>query len=163
MKDINLLNPLMESLRSYLMKQIGEYAGHLHVPSLWLLQFLNSNSCPEAEDARGLNVLANGLAQFSLRSIYGIDMPLPEAAEQDLGAEVDETHLCATCAFENLRGKLDSYYDFYAALIWPDVIGKPDDWEMQTGSGTYSRADFREYVRSTVPQERQAEVFGETA
>ncbi|MBS1616228.1 MAG: hypothetical protein JST06_08950 [Bacteroidetes bacterium] len=156
------LNPLLERLHEWLLQQTRSYAEYLQVPQEWLLQFLSTNLQPGAKDVAGATVLAQGVFNHYLLSRCGVDI-IREALAMEAGNKAEESPLCLACAFESLLGTFASYYDLYAALAWPEMIGKPDDWEAQTESGPFGKAAFKEYVRSTVPTERHEQVFGKAA
>lgn len=162
MNPRTFLKPLIEQLHDLLLNQIQSYAEYLGLPQIWLLQFLSTNISPDAKDAAGASALASAVLNHYLLSC-GVEAPQPELAEHEDETEAVEHPLCASCSLGNLLATLSNYYDFYAALTWPEMLDQSDDWEAKTESGPYSKAAFKEYVRSTVAEEHHPYIFGETA
>jgi hypothetical protein len=79
--------------------------------------------------------------------------------------------------FTPFRGKMNSYYDVYAVTFFPAMIGKPDNWILQTktlsaatvakqnkgiarGKNHITAADFKRYATGLVPASLRERVFG---
>lgn len=154
--------PLLTLFQNSIQKQLDAFAGHLGVPPVWVLQMLHSDFRPDAVHFEGATLLAHAILQHAFQNSEVTQM-LEELTGIKPEGEVAEMCTCSLKEFEKYRDQVKDYYDFYAISTWPEMIGQPEDWVLESEAGPLSKAAFKEYVRSTVPPEQQAQVFGEAA
>lgn len=166
------INKLPADLQESFAKGVKEVARRLGVDPAWLMQVMWSESRLKADAVNPMGG-ATGLIQF---------MPV---TAKDLGTTT--AHLKTLNAVQQLpwvekyfntyKGRMKSYYDVYAVTFFPAMIGKPDDWILETKrlpaaliakqnpainkdkNGAITVGEFKAYVKSTVPGIYQKIVF----
>jgi hypothetical protein len=168
------------SIRAAFAQKVGAISAWLGIHPDWLMQVLwaESKLKTSAANTQGSDkhLVAAGLLQFTnasgivkagkVPSIAHI-LTMPALAQLDL----------VKWYFTPFRGKMKSYYDVYAATFFPAMIGKPDNWVLQTktlsadtiarqnkgiakGKSHITVADFKRYAIALVPKNMQERVFG---
>ena len=142
---------------------------------MWAESKLNHCCCKQARCANK-HLVAGGLLQFTtgsgivkagkVPSIAHI-LTMPALAQLDL----------VKWYFTPFKGRMHSYYDVYAITFFPAMIGKGDDWVLQTkslsadtvarqnpaiskGNPRITVADFKRYTVGLVPTSVRNRVFG---
>ena len=167
-------------IRTAFAKKVETISTYLGIHPDWLMQVMwaESKMKPDAANRQGKEkrLVAAGLLQFTtgsgivkagkVPSIAHI-LSMPALAQLDL----------MKWYFTPYRGKMRSYYDVYAVTFFPAMVGKPDDWVMQTrtlsaatiakqnpaiskGKSRITVADFKRYAVNLVPQSVRERVFG---
>ena len=168
------------AIRTAFGQKVESIAAHLGIHPDWLMQVMwaESKLKPAAANRQGKDrhLVAAGLLQFTTGSgivragkvpSIGHILTMPALAQLDL----------VKWYFTPFRNKMRSYYDVYAVTFFPAMIGKPDDWVMQTkslsaatvakqnpaiskGKARITVADFKRYTVALVPQSLRNRVFG---
>lgn len=146
----------------------------------WLMQVMYAESrlSPTAANRQGnpKHLVAAGLLQFTAGSgivsagkVAALESILTMSAMQQL--DLVEWY------FSRFKGRMRSYYDVYAVCFFPGIIGKPDDWIVQSrklspaiiarqnpaiakGKSFITVADFRRYTNAIVPETVRDRIFG---
>ncbi|MBS1616229.1 MAG: hypothetical protein JST06_08955 [Bacteroidetes bacterium] len=161
-------------------KKVASIASFLGIHPDWLMQVMHAESKLKGDAAnkqgKDKHLVAAGLLQFTegsgiikagkVPSIKSI-LTLPLLAQLDL----------VKWYFTPYKGKMQSYYDVYAVTFFPAMIGKGDDWVLQTrtlsadtiarqnpalskGNKQITVADFKRYVVGIVPTYVRNKIFG---
>lgn len=168
------------SIQSEFAQKVQSIAAFLSIHPDWLMQVMYAESKlkPTAANRQGKDkhLVAAGLLQFTAGSgiVKAGKVPsiahilnMPALAQLDL----------VKWYFTSFRGKMKSYYDVYAVTFFPAMIGKPDNWVLQTknlsavtvasqnkgianGKSFITVADFKRYAVSLVPTVFRNRVFG---
>lgn len=168
------------AIRDAFAKKVDSIAASLGIHPDWLMQVMWSESKLKADAAnhqgKDKHLVAAGLLQFTegsgivkagkVPSITHI-LKLPLLSQLDL----------VKWYFSPYKGKMTSYYDVYAVTFFPAMIGKSDDWILQTsklsadtiakqnpaiskGRAHITVADFKRYVVGLVPTYVRNRLFG---
>lgn len=180
MNNLIYLGTLPQSIQSAFAEKVTAIAAHLGIHPNWLMQVMKAESGlnPKAQNIQHGHLIAVGLIQFT----YGAGIrqwgeTLESILAKDALAQLDLVQRY----FEGYRGRMHSYYDLYAVTFFPAMIGKPDNWVLQTHTlsaeiiarqnpainrhhrAYITVADFKEYVRTTVPVALYSAVFDAAA
>lgn len=168
------------AIRSTFAQKVGSIASFLGIHPNWLMQVMWAESKLKADAAnrqgKDKHLVAAGLLQFTegsgivkagkVPSIKHI-LTLPMLSQLEL----------VKWYFTPYKGKMQSYYDVYAATFFPAMIGKSDSWVLQSnnlsaqtiakqnpavskGKSHITVADFKRYTVSLVPTSIRNRVFG---
>ena len=167
-------------IRNAFAQKVESVAAFLGIHPDWLMQVMYAESKlkPTAANHQGADkhLVAAGLLQFTLGSgivkagkvpSLAYILSLPALSQLDL----------VQWYFTGFRGKMKSYYDVYAVTFFPAMVGKSDDWVLQTktlSAATVARqnkgiakgklfitvADFKRYAVGLVPTAYRNRVFG---
>lgn len=161
-------------------KKVKDIATFLGIHPDWLMQVMwaESKLKPDAANHQGKDkhLVAAGLLQFTNASgilKLGKVPSLAHILTMPFLSQLDLVKLY----FMPYKGKMKSYYDVYAATFFPAMIGKHDDWVLQTktlsadtiakqnpavskGSKHITVADFKRYVVGIVPTSVRNRLFG---
>jgi len=168
------------SIRNAFAQKVAAIASFLSIHPDWLMQVMHAESKlkPTAANRQGKDkhLVAAGLLQFTagsgivkagkVPSIAHI-LTMPALAQLDL----------VKWYFTSFRGKMMSYYDVYAVTFFPAMIGKSDNWVLQTkslsaatvanqnkgiakGKSFITVADFKRYAVGLVPSAFRNRIFG---
>lgn len=174
------IDKIPASIRDQFVQKVQRIAAFLSIHPDWLMQVMYAESKlkPTAANRQGKDkhLVAAGLLQFTagsgivkagiVPSIAHI-LTMPALAQLDL----------VQWYFTSFRGKMASYYDVYAVTFFPAMIGKPDNWVLQTkslsaatvakqnkaiakGKSFITVADFKRYAIGLVPASLRDRVFG---
>ena len=174
------IDKIPAGIRAAFSQKVQSIASFLDIHPDWLMQVMYAESRlkPTAANRQGADkhLVAAGLLQFTLGSgiVKSGKVPslshilsLPALSQLDL----------VQWYFSGFRGKMKSYYDVYAVTFFPAMIGKPDDWVLQTrtlsasivarqnkgiakGKSFITVADFKRYAVGLVPTAFRNRVFG---
>lgn len=167
-------------IRTVFTQKVESIAAYLGIQPNWLMQVMHAESGlkPTAANRQGADkhLVAAGLLQFTAASgiVKAGKVPsiahiltMPALAQLDL----------VKWYFGSFKGKMKSYYDVYAVTFFPAMIGKPDNWVLQTktlsaatvarqnkgiakGKSFITVADFKKYAIGLVPASLRDRVFG---
>lgn len=174
------LEKIPESIRSAFGQKVESIATYLGVHPAWLMQVMYAESKLKADAAnrqgKDKHLVAAGLLQFTegsgivkagkVPSIKSI-LTLPLLSQLDL----------VKWYFTPYKGKMHSFYDVYAVTFFPAMIGKGDDWVLQSkhisadtiakqnpaiskGNSHITVTDFKRYVVGIVPTSIRNRIFG---
>lgn len=171
------------AIRTAFAAKVEAVAAYLEIQPDWLMQVMWSESKlkPTAANRQGKDkhLVAAGLLQFTTGSgivkagkVASIAAILKMTAVRQLDL--------VQWYFSSFRGRMKSYYDVYAITFFPALIGKPDDWVLQTsklsaaliakqnpviaqGKSFITVADFKTYVYQIVPESLRERLFGAVA
>lgn len=174
------IDKLPESVRPAFTKKLQGIATFLGVHPDWLMQVMWAESRLRATVANrqgaDKHLVAAGLLQFTTAS--GIIKAGKVSSLNDiLGMSALEQLDLVKWYFTPYRGKLKSYYDVYAVTFFPAMVGKSDDWVLQTktlsaatiakqnpaiaaGKKMITVADFKRYAVGLVPTVVRTRIFG---
>ncbi len=146
----------------------------------WLMQVMKAESGinPSIENTyRPMhNGNATGLIQFTPDTALNLGTTVAALKQMNRVDQMDYVYKY----FKPYTGRLNSYFDIYLVTFFPAAIGKPDDWVIHTdripGSavahsnptmdinkdGQITIAEFKQYLRNTVPAQYQDIVFKAT-
>jgi len=155
--------------------KVKSIAASLSISANWLMMVMKAES--------GLNpgainphTGASGLIQFMPSTALGLGTTV--GAIRKMSAIDQLTYVYKY--YKPFSGKMKSYYDVYAATFFPAIIGKPDSWVLQTsnlspaiiarqnpainknGDSKITVAEFKEYVKNTIPKSVQSAVLSPT-
>jgi hypothetical protein len=167
------LNKIPASDQQAFDKKVVDIANGLGVNPNWLMQVMYSES---RLNPRAVNPYSGavGLIQFMPATALSLGTTATALKNMNAIQQLDFVRKY----FLPYRGKMKSYYDVYAATFFPALIGKPDDWILQTKSlkaATIAKqnpavnmnkdnqitvSEFKQYVRSTVSKNNAALIFG---
>ncbi|MBS1629531.1 MAG: hypothetical protein JST27_05690 [Bacteroidetes bacterium] len=179
---MNLLyiEKLPASLREAFGKKVKDIATFLGIHPDWLMQVMWAESKLKGDAAnrqgKDKHLVAAGVLQFTNASgilKLGKVPSLAHILTMPLLSQLDLVKLY----FMPYKGKMKSYYDVYAATFFPAMIGKHDDWVLQTktlsadtiarqnpavskGAKHITVADFKRYVVTIVPTSVRSRLFG---
>jgi hypothetical protein len=160
--------------------KVKQIARDLRTDPNWIMTVMNAESKlnPQAVNPLGG---ATGLIQFMPDTAIGLGTTTAALKQMNALQQLDYVEKY----FQPYAGRLNSYYDVYSVVFFPAIIGKPDDWTLQTSklsADTVSRnnpaiskfgypitvGSFKKYVESTVPTawqdiESGVKKFGATA
>lgn len=152
--------------------KVTDIAKKLAIDPNWLMQVMYSESGLKP-DAVNHYSGATGLIQFVSSTAAGLGTSLYALRTMSALQQLDYVYKY----FVSYAGKMKSYYDVYAVVFFPAVIGKPDNWVLQTNSksaaliaqqnpainknkdGVITVAEFKDYVKRTVSQTNWDIVF----
>lgn len=150
-------------------QKVNDIARSLGINPNWLMavMYKESKLNPQAQNTKYPvgGGYATGLIQF-----------VPDTARQ-LGTSVESLYQMDNIAqldyvksyFRPYAGKMKSYFDTYAAVFFPQAIGKPDDWVFKTsalkastiarqnpavdvdGNREITVAEFKKYLEGGIP------------
>jgi hypothetical protein len=168
------------AIRIAFAKKVNAISSYLGINPDWLMQVMWAESKLKTKAAnrqgKDKHLVAAGLLQFTTASGIvkaGLVPSIAHILAMDALEQLDLVHWY----FKSYRGKLHSYYDVYAATFFPAIIGKADEWVLQTKSlspdiiarqnpgiakgKTYiTVADFKRYAIGVVPKGLRSQVFG---
>lgn len=170
------ISKIPPTLRNAFTTRLQQIAAELGAKPDWLMQVMWSESRLNPAAVNPISK-ATGLIQF---------MP---ATAKSLGTSVDALKsMTAVQQLEFVRkyflpykGKMKSYYDVYAVVFFPALIGKPDTWVLQTARlspGVIAKqnpvvnvnkddkitvAEFKEYVYNSVVAANRSVIFSAAA
>jgi hypothetical protein len=170
------ISKIPATLRNAFTTRLQQIAAELGAKPDWLMQVMWSESRLNPAAVNPISK-ATGLIQF---------MP---ATAKSLGTSVDALKsMTAVQQLEFVRkyflpykGKMKSYYDVYAVVFFPALIGKPDTWVLQTARlspGVIAKqnpvvnvnkddkitvAEFKEYVYNSVVAANRSVIFSAAA
>lgn len=168
-------------IRDAFAQKLESVASHLGVHPDWLMQVMKAESAlsPTAQNWQGTgssrHLVAVGLLQFTKASGI-IAKGIVKSLEQILAMDALQQLDLVKWYFTPYRGKMKSYYDVYAVTFFPAMIGKPDNWVLQTkklsaatiakqnkgiakGKAHITVADFKHYTENLVPKELRDRLF----
>ncbi len=168
------------SIRTEFAQKVQSIAAFLSVDPDWLMQVMYAESRLKttAANRQGADkhLVAAGLLQFTSGSGIVKAGKVPSLGHILTMSALSQLDL-VKWYFTGFRGKMKSYYDVYAVTFFPAMIGKPDNWVLQTKSlsaATVARqnkgiakgksfitvADFKRYAVGLVPSAFRNRVFG---
>lgn len=178
--ELLYIEKIPASIRSAFAQKVESIASFLGIHPNWLMQVMQAESKlkPDAANLQGKDkhLVAAGLLQFTagsgivkagkVPSIAHI-LTLPALAQLDL----------VKWYFTPYKGRMRSYYDVYAVTFFPAMIGKPDDWVLQTkgmpadtiarqnpaiskGASHITVAAFKRYTVGLIPTSVRTKLFG---
>lgn len=179
---MNLLyiEKLPSSIREAFGKKAKDISTFLGIHPDWLMQVMWAESKLKGDAAnhqgKDKHLVAAGLLQFTEASgILKLSKvsSLAHILTMPLLSQLDLVKLY----FTPYKGKMKSYYDVYAATFFPAMIGKHDDWVLQSrtlsadtiarqnpavskGNAQITVADFKRYVVGIVPTHVRNRLFG---
>lgn len=178
--DLLYIEKLPAAIRTAFAQKVQLIASFLGILPDWLMQVMNAESGlkPTAANRQGADkhLVAAGLLQFTAASGIVKAGKVPSIAHILSMSALDQLDL-AKWYFTSYKGKMKSYYDVYAVTFFPAMIGKSDDWVLQTKSlsaATIARqnkgiargkdkitvADFKRYAVGLVPTSVRTRIFG---
>lgn len=130
----------------------------------WLMQVFYAES---RVNPRALNATtkAAGLIQFMPQTAAALGTSTDALLKMTATQQLDFVQKY----FKPYKGRVKSYFDAYLVVFFPAAIGRPDDWVMQTTKlspeiiakqnpainiikdGKITVAEFKQYVKKTVP------------
>lgn len=178
------LNKIPQQLQYAFVAKLKEIATYLQVDPNWLMQVMKaeSNLNPQAVnfqpgDSTDAYIRsekrATGLIQFMPSTAKGIGTTNRDLYKMNAVQQLDYVKKY----FIPWKGKMKSYYDVYAVVFFPALIGKPDTWVLATKDtsaatiakqnpainknrdGLITVSEFKKYVESTVDKTVFAQVF----
>lgn len=146
----------------------------LKVDPQWLMQVMYRES---GLNPKAVNQYsgATGLIQFMPSTAEGLGTTTTALRNMSAVQQLDYVYKY----FKGYTGKMHSYYDVYAVVFFPALIGKPDTWVLQTAhtsaatiarqnpdvdvnkDGVITVADFKAYVKNTVNKNNWDIVFAD--
>ncbi len=178
--ELLYIEKLPAAIRTAFAQKVESIATFLGIHPDWLMQVMwaESKLKPDAANHQGKDkhLVAAGLLQFTagsgilkagkVPSIAHI-LTLPALSQLDL----------VKWYFTPYRNIMHSYYDVYAVTFFPAMIGKGDDWVLQTrslsadtiarqnpavskGKALITVADFKRYTVGLIPTSVRTRVFG---
>lgn len=175
------IDKIPTSIRDAFTVRVQSIASFLSIHPDWLMQVMKAESAlsPTAQNWQGTgksrHLVAVGLLQFTKASGI-ISKGLVTSLEQILTMDALQQLDLVKWYFSSYRGKMKSYYDVYAVTFFPAMIGKPDNWVLQTkmlsaatiakqnkgiarGKTHITVADFKHYTQNLVPKEFRDRLF----
>jgi len=168
------------SIRNSFAQKVAAIASFLSIHPDWLMQVMYAESKLKSTAANrqgtDKHLVAAGLLQFTSGSGIVKAGKVASIAQILTMPALDQLDL-VKWYLSPYRNRMKSYYDVYAVTFFPSMIGKPDDWVLQTKSlsaGTIARqnkgmakgksfitvADFKHYAVNLVPKSLRERVFG---
>jgi hypothetical protein len=164
------------STRTAFTSKVEQIASYLGTNPNWLMQLMKAESGinPQARNIQNNRIIATGLIQFTEATAKGLGTTMNALYGMDRIKQLDYVKAYYT----PYRNRLNSYFDVYLATFFPAAIGKPDDYVFQTSGLSASliaqqnpainrnkdskitMGEFKEYVKSTVPNSIQGIIFG---
>ncbi len=161
MADLNWINLVPSSYRKAFQDRVISISTELGINPNWLMQVMYAESRvnPQAKNIQQGRLIAAGLIQWTKASGYSPEFMLTKSGMEQL--EYVRKY------FLPYKGKMKSYYDVYAVVFFPALVGKPDDWILKTDTlssgligrqnpaidinknGTITVKEFKEYVDKT--------------
>jgi hypothetical protein len=162
-----LINHIPASIREIFSQKVKLIAERLSINPDWLMMVMYAESKlkPTAQNKQNGRLVAAGLLQFT--SASGIAGMPQMALTLDYIQQLDYVEMY----FKPYKGKLKSYHDVYAVTFFPALVGKADNWVLSTKNLSASLlaqqnkvvdinrdnqitvAEFKQYVRNTIPVE----------
>lgn len=174
------IDKIPAAIRTAFAQKVEDIAAFLSIRPDWLMQVMYAESRlkPDAANRQGADkhLVAAGLLQFTAGSGLVKTGKVPSIAYILTMPALDQLDLVKVY-FTPFRGRMRSYYDVYAVTFFPAMIGKPDDWILQTpvlsaaliarqnkgiarGKAFIMVADFKRYTTALVPASLRDRVFG---
>ncbi|MEO6833423.1 MAG: hypothetical protein ABI169_14545 [Chitinophagaceae bacterium] len=168
------------SIRTAFTQKVESISAFLGIHPDWLMQVMwaESKLKSTAANRQGADkhLVAAGLLQFTLGSGI-VKAGKVQSIEHILSMSALIQLDLVKWYFTPYKGKMKSYYDVYAVTFFPAMIGKPDDWVLQTkslsaatiakqnkgiakGKSHITVADFKRYAVGLVPESFRERVFG---
>lgn len=165
------------SMRQEFCNKVVDIARTLGTNPNYLMQVMKSESGlnPAAYNPSGG---ASGLIQFMPDTAKGLGTTTTLLRQMNHVKQLDYV----LKYFLPFRKKLKSYFDVYLVTFFPIAVGKPDSYVFETKKlsaaliaqqnpainkwpkdSKITMGEFKEYLRSTVPQQYKAVVFNESA
>lgn len=154
-------------------KRLKEIAAALLVNPNWLMQVMYSESRLRANNINPISK-ATGLIQFMPATAKGLGTTVEQLRTMNAVQQLDYVYKY----FLPYKGKMKSYYDVYAVVFFPAMIGKADSWVLQAKNlspgiiakqnpvvninkdGQITVAEFKQYVFKSVEKTHREIVFG---
>ncbi len=178
------IDKIPAAIRALFALKVQAIASRLGVQPNWLMQVMKAESGlnPQAVNKQAGDSAdpytraakrATGLIQFMPSTAKGLGTTTQAIYQMDALKQLDYVEKY----FKGYAGKMKSYYDVYFVVFFPAAIGKNDDWVFQTKDtsaatiakqnpavnlnkdGKITVAEFKQYIRSTVPKTIQDLVF----
>jgi hypothetical protein len=174
------IDKIPAAIRAAFTRKVESITAYLGIHPDWLMQVMYAESRlkPTAANRQGTDrhLVAAGLLQFTATSGIVQAGKVPSIAHILTMPALDQLDL-VQWYFTPFRGKMNSYYDVYAVTFFPAMIGKPDNWVLQTktlsaatvakqnkgiakGKSFITVADFKRYAVGLVPASLRDRVFG---
>jgi len=154
-------------------EKLNRIANFLKVDPNWLMQVMYSESRinPKAQNKQNGRLVAAGIIQWTKAS------GVPGAPASILNLNLMQQLDLMQSYYLPFRGKMKSYFDVYLVTFFPAAMGKPDDYVFQTKrysagliaaqnaalninkDDKVTMAEFKEYVKKTVPKALHSIVF----
>lgn len=166
------LNIIPDHLQVHFEKRLRQIASELVVKPDWLMQVFWAESRLKA-NAVNPKTKAVGLIQFMPDTAKGLGTTVEALRAMNAVQQLDYVRLY----FLPYKGKMKSYYDVYSIVFFPALIGKPDNWVLQTKNlspgviakqnpiininkdGQITVAEFKKYVYNSVAAAHRAVIF----
>jgi len=167
-----MIEKMPADIRGAFAEKVQQVANYLGVSPNWLMQVMYAESGLKPQ-AVNPYTRATGLLQFMPSTAAGLGTTVTALYSMNAVQQLDYVQKY----FAPKKGRLTSYYDVYAWVWFPAIIGKPDDWIVHTDSlpastiarqnpiidrnkdGKITVAEFKQYVKSTVAQSNWSLVF----
>ena len=174
------IEKISADIREAFAKKVETIANDLGIHPDWLMQVMwaESKLKPSAANRQGndRHLVAAGLLQFTNGSGIVKAGKVPSIGHILSMSALDQLNL-VRWYFTPFRRKMRNYYDVYAVTFFPAMIGKPDDWILQTktlsattiakqnpaiskGRSRIKVADFKRYTVGLVPSNLRSRLFG---
>jgi len=174
------IEKIPSAIRTAFAKKVETISAYLGIHPDWLMQVMwaESKLKPSAANRQGKDkhLVAAGLLQFTTGSGIVRAGKVPSIGHILSMSALDQLDL-VKWYFTPYRKKMRSYYDVYAVTFFPALVGKPDEWVLQTktlsaatiarqnpaiskGKARITVADFKRYTVALVPQSLRSRVFG---
>lgn len=139
--------------------KLKEVASYLSVPHEWLLSIMWNESRLNPHAKNSLSG-AYGLIQFMPRTLSDLGTSLAEISGLSATRQLDFVKRY----FQPYKGKIKDIYDLYAAVFFPLMIGKSDDFILKSTtlsasivakqnpifdinkSGSITKGEFKQYI-----------------
>jgi hypothetical protein len=178
MADLIYIDSVPKDERGIFAAKVLQVAGALQIDPSWLMQVMKAES--------GLNpAIENTKFPFADGYATGLIQFIPSTA-RELGTTVSNLKLMSRVAqmdyvlkyFKPWAGKIHSYFDLYLVTFFPEAVGKPDSYVFESKrisalsiaksnpsidinkDQRITMAEFRQYLKNTVPVSLRDKVFG---
>ncbi len=178
--ELLYIEKLPSAIRTAFAQKVESIASFLGIHPAWLMQVMwaESKLRPDAANRQGndKHLVAAGLLQFTAGSGIVKAGKVPSIAHILTLPALSQLDL-VKWYFTPYRNRMHNYYDVYAVTFFPAMIGKGDDWVLQTkslsadtiarqnpaiakGKAHITVADFKRYTVALIPTSVRNRVFG---
>lgn len=161
------------AIRTQFINKVRDISQYLGINPNWLMQVMKAESGinPKARNIQEGRVIAVGLIQFTKAANIGYS--LDAIYNMDALQQLDLVRKYYT----PYKGKMKSYFDVYLVTFFPAAMGKGDDYVFATKNlsasliakqnpainkdkdGKITMAEFKEYLKRTVPKSLHEVIF----
>lgn len=182
--ELIYINRIASTLQASFASKLVSIAQALDVDPNWLMQVMKAESGLNPQAVNKQPGDSNNAYERAAKRATGLIQFMPGTAKA-LGTNNQAIYKMNALQQLDLvykyffpwKGKMKSYYDVYAVVFFPAVIGKSDSWILQTPStpaetiakqnpainknkdGVITVKEFKQYVESTVDKSVFAKVF----